>query len=188
MTEPALRLGVVIGSTREGRFADVVARWFLGQVRRRDDVEVDVIDLAAVDLPTVHPRERTAPLLAYLDRIARADAFVVITPEYNHGYPGPLKHAIDLAYEEWRAKPAGFVSYGGLGGGLRAVEQLRQVFAELHVVTVRDTVSFHLAHQQFDERGEPRDAAAVNAAAAVLLDQLVWWGRALRAARALEAA
>jgi hypothetical protein len=75
--------------------------------------------------------------------IDAADAFVVVTPEYNHSYPASLKHAIDMAHGEWNTKPVAFVSYGGISGGLRAVEALRLVFAELHATTIRDTVSFH---------------------------------------------
>lgn len=108
----------------------------------------------------------------------------MVTPEYNHSYPGPLKHAIDSLGKQWHAKPIGFVSYGGMSGGLRAVEALRVVFAELHAVTIRNTVSLHSARAQFDEHGAPRDPAGVNTAASALLDQLVWWARALRAARA----
>jgi NAD(P)H-dependent FMN reductase len=107
----------------------------------------------------------------------------VVTPEYNHGYPGPLKTAIDSVSREWRAKPLGFVCYGGLSGGLRAVEQLRLVFAELHTVTIRETVSFHGARQRFNEHGVPREPDAVNAAAGALLEQLGWWARTLRRAR-----
>jgi hypothetical protein len=91
------------------------------------------------------------------------------------------KSAIDGVGAQWRGKPVAFVSYGGLSGGLRAVEALRVVFAELHTVTVRDTVSFHGAHQRFDAGGSPHDAVGPSAAASVLLDQMVWWGRALRA-------
>ncbi len=98
--------------------------------------------------------------------------------------PGPLKTAIDSVGREWRAKPVGFVCYGGLSGGLRAVEQLRIVFAELHTVTIRETVSLHGAHAQFDEHGAPREPAAVNTAAGQLLDQLAWWAHTLRHARA----
>jgi NAD(P)H-dependent FMN reductase len=171
-SEP-FRLEVIVASVREGRFGPTVARWFVGRAEPRDDLRADVLDLAAA------PDGRSFP-----SRIDAADAFVVVTPEYNHGYPGPLKTAIDSAGSEWHAKPVGFVSYGGLSGGLRAVEQLRVVFAELHAVTVRETVSFHGARARFDERGQPRDADAVNAAAAALLDQLAWWARALREARA----
>jgi NAD(P)H-dependent FMN reductase len=111
---------------------------------------------------------------------------VVVTPEYNHGYPASLKQAIDLGGREWWAKPVAFVSYGGISGGLRAVEQLRQVFAELHAVTVRDTVSFHGAHGCFDDSGSPRDPSGRNAAAKTMLDQLAWWAYALRDARAVR--
>ena len=86
-----------------------------------------------------------------------ADAFVVVTPEYNHGYPAPLKELIDSVNAEWQAKPVAFVSYGGVSGGLRAVEQLRLVFAELHAVTIRDSVSFPGAWEQFDESGVLRN-------------------------------
>jgi NAD(P)H-dependent FMN reductase len=183
MTEIPLAVAVLIGSTREGRFGPTVARWFVGLARERGDMRLDTIDLADLDLPAVHPSRPTDAMRRYSERIDRADAFVIITPEYNHGYPAALKHAIDLAHREWRAKPVAFVSYGGIAGGLRSVEQLRQVFAELHATTVRDTVSFHGAQAVFDADGEPIDAAGCNAAAKTMLDQLAWWATALRTAR-----
>jgi NAD(P)H-dependent FMN reductase len=131
----------------------------------------------------VLPREPGPDVRAYAERIDRADAFVVVTPEYNHSYPAGLKQAIDLVHAPWRRKPVGFVSYGGMSGGLRAVEHLRTVFAELHATTVRDVVSFHMAWQQFGADGEPRDPTACDAAAKKLLDDLVWWAAALRTAR-----
>ncbi|MGH3986911.1 MAG: NADPH-dependent FMN reductase [Pseudonocardiaceae bacterium] len=167
-------LAVIVASVREGRFGPVVADWFAGQAKQRDDLSVDVIDLADTPVPSA----------TFTSRIGAADAFVIVTPEYNHGYPGPLKTAIDSVGREWQAKPVGFVCYGGLSGGLRAVEQLRVVFAELHTVTIRDTVSFHGARQRFDEHGTPREPDAVNAAADALLDQLAWWAHTLRHARA----
>ena len=169
-----LGLAVIVGSVREGRFGPVVAEWFAGQAKQRDDLSVDVIDLAETPIPSTD----------FTSRIGAADAFVVVTPEYNHGYPGPLKTAIDSVGRQWHAKPVGFVSYGGRSGGLRAVEQLRAVFAELHAITVRESVSFHGARDQFDGQGAPRDPDAVNAAAAALLNQLVWWARAAQDARA----
>jgi NAD(P)H-dependent FMN reductase len=108
----------------------------------------------------------------------------VVTCEYNHGYPASLKAAIDSVFGEWHAKPVAFVSYGGVAGGLRAVEQLRQVFAELHTVTVRETISFHNYHLQFDADGQPIDTAAVETAAKKLIDQVLWWARILKDARA----
>lgn len=183
MTTDPLHIAVIVGSTREGRFAPTVAGWFVGEARRRSDIDLDVIDLADLELPPVMPVRRDDALAAYAARIDRADAYVVVTPEYNHGYPAALKHAIDLCQREWRGKAAGFVSYGGMAGGLRAVEQLRQVFAELHVATVRDCVSFHLVGGRFDEQGRPYDAEGVNQAATTMLDQLAWWAAALRTAR-----
>jgi NAD(P)H-dependent FMN reductase len=184
VSDQPLKVAVIVGSTREGRFGPTVARWFVGQARQRADMAMDVIDLADVDLPAVYPRQASGAVEAYLARVERAEAFVVVTPEYNHGYPASLKQAIDLAYREWRAKPVAFVSYGGMAGGLRSVEQLRQVFAELHATTVRDTVSFHMAHTAFDATGQPIDAVGCNAAAKTMLDQLAWWAAALRTARA----
>lgn len=110
----------------------------------------------------------------------------MVTPEYNHSYPVALKNVLDWFRGEWHAKPVGFVSYGGISGGLRAVEHLRPVFAELHAVTIRETVSFHGAHGRFGENGEPVDPAAATAATA-LLDQLEWWARALQDARSARA-
>jgi NAD(P)H-dependent FMN reductase len=178
-----LPVAVIIGSTREGRFGHVVANWFVSQAGQRTDMMLDVIDLAEVGLPAALPQRSSPAVLDYVERIERADAFVVVTPEYNHGYPASLKQAIDIPHQQWKAKPVGFVSYGGLAGGLRAVEQLRQVFAELHVVTMRDTVSFHMMWERFDESGRPRDPAGCSAASTAMLDQLVWWAAALRVAR-----
>ena len=181
MNDAPLRLAVIVGSTREGRFGDTVARWFTDEAAR-PDLEIDVIDLVDLDLPPHLPATRPASVDAFAQRIDAADGYVVVTPEYNHGYPAPLKHAIDLLRREWQAKPVGFVSYGGLSGGLRAVEQLRQVFAEVHAVTLRDTVSFHGAWQCFSD-GRPTDSVGPAAAAKTMLDEWVWWARALRAAR-----
>ncbi|WDV51515.1 NAD(P)H-dependent oxidoreductase [Streptomyces coeruleorubidus] len=184
-TEP-LRVTLVVGSNRHGRFGPVVAGWLLDRLRDRDDLVAEVVDVADVDLPTsFEPTpEATAALSGVTPKLARADAFVVLTPEYNHSFPAGLKNLVDWHFGEWRAKPVALVSYGGMAGGLRAVEHLRQVFAELHAVTVRDTVSFHNAGASFDDAGTLRDASGPEAAAKAMLDQLVWWGRALREARA----
>jgi NAD(P)H-dependent FMN reductase len=181
-----IALAVIIGSTRDGRFAGVVGDWFARIATARDDLAVDVIDLAETPLPGNMPRPAPPEVEAFAARISAADAFVVITPEYNHSYPGPLKVAIDAVKDGWAAKPVGFVGYGGMSGGLRAIEHLRTVFAELHAVTVRDTVSFHGAWFRFDDEGRPRDPDECGAAATKLLDQVVWWGHALRDARAVR--
>ncbi|MGW1788237.1 NADPH-dependent FMN reductase [Streptomyces tubercidicus] len=184
-----LRVAIVVGSTREGRFAPVVTRWIKGHLDQRDDMSTDVIDLAETPLPTVlpafgqPPAPGTGEVLALVSpRLAAADAFVFVTPEYNHSFPASLKNAIDWHNEQWHAKPIGFVSYGGISGGLRAVEQLRVVMAELHATTIRNTVSLHNAWGLFDEEYAMKDTQS-DAAAKVMLDQLAWWGDALRAAR-----
>jgi len=188
MSEQPLRVALIIGSTRQGRFGSVVANWFAAQAALRVDLTLDVVDLIDVELPSAYPGPRSPRVEAYVERIRLADAFVVVTPEYNHGYPAALKQAIDIPHDEWKSKAVGFVSYGGMAGGLRAVEQLRQVFAELHVATMRDTVSFHNAHGLFDGSGQPREPEGPNLAAAAMLDQLVWWALALRVARLGDAA
>lgn len=184
MTTTKLRLVVIIGSTRQRRFGPVVASWFAEHARDHDDMDVDLLDLAAAELPADLSGEAGPEVIAVGQRLAAADAFVVVTPEYNHSFPAPVKTLIDWYREEWQAKPVGFVSYGGLSGGLRAVEHLRLVFAELHAVSMRDTVSFHGAWGRFDDTGRPLDPEGCDPAAKVLLDQLAWWGLALREARA----
>ena len=181
-----IRVAVITGSTRPGRFGPTVAAWFVSQVAPRSDMVLDVIDLADLDLPAFSSQRLGPAEEEFSERIARADAFVVVTPEYNHGYPAALKHAIDLLEEQWQAKPVALVSYGGLAGGTRAVEQLRQVFAALHAVTIRDTVSFHNYSGLFDDAGQLIDPAVPNAAAKLLLDRLAWWADALRIARAVR--
>ena len=183
------RLAVIVASTREGRLGDRVAGWFADLARQHPAFTVDVVDLAEANLPAVqsgaHPKSgRYSPAVAaFAERIGAADAFVLVTPEYNHGYPASLKTALDAVYAEWVAKPAGFVSYGGVSGGVRAVEQLRQVLGELHVVAIRDGVALPMAARMFDEDGELIDDGTVSTAAKLMLDRLEWWTAALRTAR-----
>lgn len=187
-----LRLAVIVGSVREGRFGPTVSDWFAREARRYGTFDVDVIDLAESEhtLPMVFP-DFSEPRPADIDRVHEglsrrlhaADAFVVVTPEYNHSFPASLKNTIDWFHSEWSAKPVGLISYGGMAGGQRAAEHLRQVFPELHAVTVRATLSFAMAWELFDERGEPHDAGGTSEAARGMLGELEWWGDALRAAR-----
>lgn len=178
-----LRLEVIVASVRPERFAPVVADWFVGIARDRAEFETGVLDLLHTPLPL--DLTESAATAGFRRRLAAADAFAVVTSEYNHGYPASVKTAFDSAKHEWRAKPVGFVSYGGLSGGLRAVEQLRQVVAEIHMVSVRESVSLHRARTQFDADGNTGDGAAIDAADR-MLTQLAWWGRSLRNARAVD--
>lgn len=188
MPDERLRIAVIVGSTRQGRFAPTVAAWFLTEAARRAELDLDLVDLAAsplpLDLASSAPPE-FGPTLAELSaRLDAADAFVIVVPEYNHSYPAVLKTAIDWNYTQWQAKPIGFVSYGGRAGGIRAVEHLRQVFCEMHAVTIRDNVSFHGGASQFGADGRPHDAVDASGAVEVMLDQLTWWALALAEARA----
>lgn len=170
-----LTLAVIYGSTRPGRFCDTVAGWALAEIDRDGGFVPDILDPGAADFPT--------DLDGLKRRVARADAFLVVTPEYNHSYPAPLKALIDTVHAEWAEKPVAFVSYGGVSGGLRAVEHLRNVFAELGAHGLRDTVSFANAWELFGADGALREPEKPRKAAARLLDRLAWWARALKTAR-----
>jgi NAD(P)H-dependent FMN reductase len=186
MTDP-IELALIYGSTREGRFCDVVARWATAEIGRHADFALHLVDPAARALPVRHEREKNAALRALEGELAAADAFVVVTPEYNHGYPAALKFLIDSFSQPWRAKPVAMVSYGGISGGLRAVEQLRLVFAEVHAVAIRNSVSFANARSRFDAEGRLLEPDAPSQAMAAMLRQLRWWALALRAGRAASA-
>ncbi|MGW6280499.1 NADPH-dependent FMN reductase [Kribbella sp. NPDC055071] len=169
MTVHPLRLVLLTRNLDAGRFGTLVTEWFAREIEQSDEFKLDLVDLSAV---THHDLRR---------RIEDADAVVIVTAEYNHAYPGDLKTAIDAVRRPWYGKPIAFVVYGGRSGGLRAAEQLRLVFGELHAVTIRDTLGFH--ESDFTPSGEPVDRTT-SAAAAALLRQLAWWARPLRDARA----
>ncbi|MFC9661840.1 NADPH-dependent FMN reductase [Nocardia sp. NPDC127606] len=187
-----LKLAIIIGSVRDGRFGPVVANWFAQQVD--DRFEVDIIDLADTTLPAlpaVPPAldpdpVRPADMRDLTDRLAAADAYVIVTPDYNRSYPAALKAAIDWHFTQWDAKAIGFVGYSGGSGGLLAIEHLRQVFNELNAHTVRHYVSFPRYYMLFDETGQLHDPQEPEAAATALLDQLHWWTSALVAAKTAQ--
>lgn len=190
--DTSLNVAVIIGSTRHDRFGPTPAGWITECARQHGDLNVDVIDLKDAALPdTLAGDDENAPVpeavQALAPRLAQAHAFVVVTPVYNRSFPAPLKTAIDWFYEEWQAKPVGFVSYGGAGGGLHAVEQLRSVFNELHAPTIRNTVSIANYWDCVDERGDAIDPQSLDRSAKSFFDQLTWWAHALREARAARA-
>ncbi|TDC85974.1 NADPH-dependent oxidoreductase [Micromonospora sp. KC606] len=193
MSGKVVKLAVILGSVREGRFGPVVANWTVEQARQHGRFKVNLVDLAEVDLPLVLGPEppaiattdaRPAEMAQLTAALDEADAFILVTPEYNRSFPASIKSLIDWHYTQWRAKPIGFVSYGSMSGGLRAVEQLRLVFAEMHAVTVRDCVSFANYWEQFQEDGTLGNPEPAQEAAKDLLNQLGWWAEALLDARA----
>lgn len=183
MQDNKLNLALIYGSTREGRLCDTVAGWAEREIRKQSGFVLDIIDPLLLDLPAHMGAEETSPQTTLRRRLEAADAFLVVVPEYNHSFPAPLKHLIDSVYDAWQAKPVGFVSYGGVSGGLRAVEQLRLVFAELHAVGIRDSVCFPNIWNHLDDEGGLKDPARSENSMKRMLSSLRWWGHALRNAR-----
>ncbi len=184
-----LRVGIIIGSTRPNRNGAAVAKWVYEIARKRDDAEFELVDIKDFNLPLLD--EPIPPSLgqytqdhtkAWAAKIGSFDAFVFVTPEYNHGISGALKNAIDFLYQEWNNKAAGFVGYGSALGA-RAVESLRLVMGELQVADVRVQVGLSL-FTDFENfsvfKPAPKQEQAVNA----MLDQVIAWGAALKPLRA----
>jgi NAD(P)H-dependent FMN reductase len=183
-----LKVGIVVGSTRPGRKADAVAKWVYEIALSRTDVEFEIVDIEHFHLPMLDEpmppsmgQHSHAHTKAWSAKIDSMDAFVFVTPEYNHGPSGALKNAIDFLFREWNNKSAGFVAYGG-AGGVRAVEQLRQVMGEIMIADVRAQVALSL-YTDFEHfttfKPAPHHEASVNA----MLDQVIAWGEALRPLR-----
>ncbi len=182
MTAPLVH--VVLGSTRQGRAGERVARWFLEVGAARDDLRLELVDLRDWPLPFFDlPKPpaaggyEDAAQSAWAAKVAEADAYVLVTPEYNHGYPAVLKNALDTVYAEWGGKPVGFVGYGGSGGGLRAVEQLRQVVVELDMVPLRQQVALPRVYAAFAEDGSLKQPWPAREAAGVLDAIAAWTSR-----------
>jgi len=183
-----IKTAIVIGSTRPGRKAETVARWVYDIAKKRDDAEFEIVDIEDFNLPMLD--EPMSPMMgqysqphtkAWAAKIATFDAFVFVTPEYNHSTSGALKNALDFLYREWNNKAAGFVGYGG-AGGTRAVEQLRLVMGELQIADVRAQVALSM-FTDFENytvfKPGPRQESSVNA----MLDQVIAWGGALKTLR-----
>lgn len=190
MSQTPLHLAVVVGSVREGRFGPTVVNWFAEQVTQYGRFTTDVIDLAELPLPVVLPRfgDDPAPEVAAVakqlsERLAAADAFVVVTPEYNHSLPASLKNALDWSDAEWQAKPVALVAYGGRSGGIRAAEHTRQILSALEAVTLREVLTFQFPREVFGEDGSPKDPEGYAATAKEILRQLEWWAGVLREGR-----
>ena len=184
-----IKIGIIVGSTRPGRVGRSVADWVFEQSKRRTDATFELVDIADFNLPLLdepvppsqgkYTKEHTKKWAA---KIASFDAFVFVTPEYNHGISGALKNAIDFLFAEWNNKAAGFVGYGSAGGA-RAVEQLRLVMGELQVADVRNQVMLSL-FTDFENytafKPDPRHEKSLGG----MLDQVIQWGGALKTLRA----
>ncbi|EJL89865.1 putative flavoprotein [Polaromonas sp. CF318] len=191
MSSNTPRIGIIIGSTREGRFGDKPAQWIHKLAQQRSDLTFELIDLR--DHPMPFFAEAMSPAWApvkneaaqrWAAKLATLDGLVVVTPEYNHGPSAVLKNALDYAYKEFIRKPIGFVGYGGVGAA-RAVEQLRLIATELQMAPVRNAV--HIGMVEFMgiwQQGKSfEDFPHLAQAATGLLDDMAWWARALKTAR-----
>jgi NAD(P)H-dependent FMN reductase len=184
-----IRVAIIAGSTRPGRKSLDVARWVHEHAAARDDVQADVVDLAdfrldRLDEPApaaLNADYRHAHTRRWSEVIASFDAYIIVTPEYNHSMPGALKTALDFLFDEWNDKPVGFVGYG-LHGGVRAIEHLRHVAAELKLADVRTQVTLSLFND-FEDMAkfapQPHHAATLQR----MLDELAAWGEALKSLR-----
>jgi NAD(P)H-dependent FMN reductase len=188
-----VKIQIIVGSTRPGRKGDAVGEWVLAQAKKRDDFEVELVDVADYNLPLLD--EATPPSMGHPytknhtkkwgEKIAEADGYVFVTAEYNHSIPGALKNAIDYLFKEWNDKAAGFVGYGS-AGGVRAVEHLRQVMGEVKVADVRSNVLLSLAHD-FENYSKFKPNKAHEATLSLVFDQVVDWAEALKNVRNKQA-
>ena len=186
-----LKIGVIIGSTRSGRFADTAANWIYGIAKERSELDMELIDLRDYPLPffeeaisPAYGASGSAVAQQWQAKVASLDGYIFTAAEYNRGPTAVLKNALDYAYKEWNNKPAAFVGYGGTGG-TRAVEQLRLHAIELQMAPIRTGVHILLPDFLAVKSGEKSlsDIQHLNEGAKDMLDQFTWWARALKTAR-----
>ncbi|MDQ0790596.1 NAD(P)H-dependent FMN reductase [Streptomyces sp. B3I7] len=186
------KLEIIVASTRPGRVGPSVAHWIESEATRHGGFDaIEVVDLAEVNLPFMnephHPRlgrythQHTRDWSA---KVAEADAFVFVMPEYNYGYNAELKNALDYLHGEWQYKPVGLVSYGGVSGGTRAVQMIKQVVTTLKMTPVVEAVSIPFVHQLLDEDRRLLPNDVMTGSAKAMLDELVRFAEALRPLRA----
>ncbi len=194
MNNKTLKIKIIAGSTREGRFSDQVGAWVKTQLDKLERVESEVLDLRDYEMPffdnPVSPAYKSEPytneaVARFTAKIAEADAYIIITPEYNHSTSGVLKNALDWVYGEWTDKPVAFVAYGSVGGA-RAVEQLRLIAIELQMAPIREAIHIlpgdffpvHMGNASADEMFARYDEKLIS-----MLDQLLKWTKALHTIR-----
>ena len=186
-----LHLEVVIASTRPTRVGPVIADWFVAQAERHGKFAVELVDLAQVNLPMFdeprHPRLRQyehAHTKAWSGIVERADAYVFVQPEYDHGPPPSIVNALDYLVHEWAYKPVGFVSYGGVSAGVRSVSMTKEIVTALKMMPMFETVALPFFAQQLDrEKGTFSPPKVQEEAATVMLDELLKWSTALKPMR-----
>lgn len=200
-----IRVKVILGSVRQGRFGERPAKWLLEQASKLDGVDVELLDLRDYPMPffdsaispsMMNRKYQDPTVQKWADKLDEADAFIIVSPEYNHSYSGVLKNALDWTSPEWRRKPVGFVSYGSASGA-RAIEHLRMVVIELRAVPINRSIhiNWDFIVKTFGDKGIDsnklfaplRDGSLGIDHVAVFLDELVWMAKALKGARSGKA-
>jgi len=188
-----LKLKIILGSTRKGRFSDKAGHWIAGVAKKFPELETELLDLRDYPMPffeeSATPNSKKEPytneaVVRWTAKIAEADAFIIVAPEYNHGYTAVLKNAIDYVGPEWHNKTIAFVAYGSVAGA-RSVEQLREVAVELQMAPIRSAVHIQAPWTLLGEEGKLKTGAldSHEPGAEAMLKQLIWWAQALKTAR-----
>jgi NAD(P)H-dependent FMN reductase len=193
-----VKIAVILGTTREGRFGEKPARWIFGELEKKSGVKAEFLDLRDYPMPffdqPVSPGWITEPykneaVARWTKKIAAQDGFIVVAPEYNRSVAGVMKNAFDWVYNEWNRKPIGFVGYGAIGGG-RSIEHMRSIAIELQMAPVRTAVhlpvDLYMSMMKDEAPVDPARFAPVQQAADTMIDQLVWWATTLKDAREIE--
>ncbi len=185
-----IKLKIIIASTRPGRKGPAIASWVFDAAKKQPEIDVELVDLAEVHLPLFdepnlprfqqYQNEHTK---AWSKIIAPADAFIVVTPEYNFGFPASLKNAIDFLHHEWTYKPIAFVSYGGIAAGTRSVQMLKQIVTSLKMMPITEAVNIPFFSKFFDEQGNFHGNDEMEKSAAAMLKELLLWAKGLKAMR-----
>ena len=182
MTNPKLKIGIILGSTRQGRVSPQVGEWVKGIADKRGDADYEIVDISDYNLPFLGTTDGSEPgIAAWNQKLASLDGFVFVVQEYNHSITGALKNALDFAREAWNDKAAGIVSYGSTGGA-RAAEHLRGILGELKVADVRTHPTLSL-FTDFENGSvfKPQDLHQTNMTA--MLDEVIAWSGALKTIR-----
>lgn len=187
------QLKVILASTRSERKGPKVADWFMETLRAYPDFEAELLDLKEINLPFLdepeHPklrRYRHEHTKAWSRMIDAADAFVFVTCEYNYGFPAPLKNALDFIYHEWNYKPAGFVSYGGIGAGVRAVQMLKEVVTTQRMMPLPEAVHIPFFASHINEDGKFVGYDSLDRSVQTMMDELLRWTEALKTMRSFR--
>lgn len=190
-----VKIHIIIGSTRQNRFSEKPAHWLYEEAKKRSDLEVELVDLRDYPMPfyedALPPKAlkgvySNEVVKKFAQKIAEADGYIIVTPEYNHGYPAVLKNAFDHVYFEWNRKAVGFVSYGSVMGA-RSVEQLREVSIEMKLAPIQPSINIPsniymaVAKPKEGETGNPFDSLKDHTD--IFLDELIWWTKTLKAGR-----